>query len=159
MGEEKGKENGSELAFGTLVLLAVLAILIANWLGFQYSGIVIPFVLLVAVWYGESYGFLAGTVSVLFAGLLLFSWDSKIWLNALIIGLLAWLGKGGNENNFLVRVLLASVAFEIVYQLNNTNFLFSTEYYANQWPFILLHLAVNAVIALLLVFVYLQPKD
>ncbi len=159
MEEEKDKEKEPKLAFGTLVLFAVLAILVANWLGFQYPGIVIPFALLAAAWYGEGHGFLAGTISALFAGLLLFSWDSKTWLNALIIGLLAWLGKGGNEDNFLVRVLLASVVFEIVYQLNSADFLFSTEYYASQWPFIMLHIAVNALIALVLAFGYLRQKD
>jgi hypothetical protein len=161
MAEEKGKSDGKEpgLSFGSLVLFALVGIIALQLLGFPFPGIAIPFAALAALWYGETHGFGVGLISVLFGELVVFSWNSKTLLNAIIAGFFGIFGKGAHENDFVVRVLLASVLFEVIFQLNNADFVFDTDYYAGQWPIIALHLSLNAVIAIFLSVKYLRPKE
>ncbi|MBU0635542.1 hypothetical protein KKE06_00785 [Candidatus Micrarchaeota archaeon] len=145
-------------SLGELVLFAVLAHLAFRFLNWPSPGPVIPFAVLAGIWYGGARGFLVGAIGFAFSELLLFGISTQTWFDALLGGIAGLFGIGGNEHTFLIRVLFATILFEIVLQLFGAGFVLHTSYYLNKIPSIALHFAANILVATALVY-YLRPKN
>lgn len=162
MAETDKAKTEPPVTLGVLLLFAVMGrILFQSLFGFTGIEPVIPIAVLAGLFYGGRWGAIVGAGGYALSNIFLGQFGgvgSAMLFSAFAGAVAGYFGRGAEKEDYLGRVLLATLVFELIFQFWGADFIFPSAAITWSLPWILTHVIGNIVFAVLLSIWYFRTN-